>query len=72
MLKAYASYDPELGYTQGMNEITAILLRTMTNYNVTNQYQDTVRVPKNCDKNTFWILVYIMKVKGYRDSFNLP
>ena len=69
ILKAYASYDIELGYTQGMNELVGVLLMIMSNFNLTNEHADTVRLPKSCEKNTFWLLVYIMKVKGYRASF---
>jgi len=69
ILKAYAAYDPELGYTQGMNEIVGVMLMVMSNYNLSNQFQDTVQAPKSCEKNTFWILVYLMKELAYRDSF---
>ncbi len=69
ILKAYAAFDPELGYTQGMNEIVGVVLMVMSNYNPSNQYQDTLQIPKSAEKNTFWILVYLMQELKYRDSF---
>jgi len=69
ILKAYAAFDPELGYTQGMNEIVGVVLMVMSNYSASNQYQDTLQIPKSAEKNTFWILVYLMQELKYRDSF---
>jgi len=68
ILRAYANFDPELGYTQGMNSLAGLLLMVMSNYNQSEQ-KDYYQIPKSCEKNCFWIMVYIMNFKDFRQMF---
>lgn len=51
--------------------MAALILMVMANYNPSEEdkHRDTMMIPKSCEKNTFWILLYIMKEKGIRDMF---
>lgn len=66
VLKAYAVFDPEIGYTQGMNFLVGTLVyylhleRTEKDYNV---------VDMDFESDVFWILVHIMYKKDWRNLY---
>jgi len=71
ILRAYANYDTELGYTQGMNSIAGLVLMVMSRYeaNHSNHSGKHQRLSKNGERNSFWILLYLMKERDYRKCF---
>lgn len=69
LLKAYANFDPELGYTQGMNTIAAVILMVMSGFDADKRVWKKKVHTQACEKNAFWILVYIMIEMQYRRCF---
>jgi hypothetical protein len=53
VLNAYAHYDTEINYCQGLNFIVALLLKHLKN-----------------EEDSFFCLVHIMKVHGWRGCFS--
>jgi len=69
LLKAYANFDPELGYTQGMNTVAAVILMVMSGYGADQRTWKRKIHSRTCERNAFWILVYIMIERQYRRCF---
>ncbi|CAD8185718.1 unnamed protein product [Paramecium octaurelia] len=70
ILIAYANYNPELGYTQGMNIIAANLLVCYDLQSNDHQFLDDVEIfdPKR-DEMVFYIFIYIMKELKWEQVF---
>jgi len=66
ILKAYANFDPEIGYTQGMNFLAATLLHHMDLEKIEKDYNV---VESNYESEVFWVLVHIMMEKGWRHVY---
>ena len=69
ILRAYANFDPELGYTQGMHAIAATILMTMCQHDIGLEHQNSLAYVRNAEKNTFWLFIYIMNGKNWRYLF---
>jgi hypothetical protein len=63
ILTAYANFDPEIGYTQGMNFLAATLLHHMDLGKIEKDYNV---VECNFECEVFWVFVYIMREKDWR------
>ncbi|EGR28686.1 hypothetical protein IMG5_170380 [Ichthyophthirius multifiliis] len=68
ILKAYAFFDPEVGYVQGMNFIVASLLIHMNPENE-KEIKDVYIINSSYEENIFWMLVSIMQNKNLRILF---
>ncbi|CAD8119296.1 unnamed protein product [Paramecium sonneborni] len=70
ILMAYANYDPDLGYTQGMNIIAGNLLVCFDLQSNDNQFLEGVEIydPKR-DELVFYIFIYIMIEQNWRSIF---
>ena len=66
ILRAYANFDEELGYTQGMNGIAGMLLMILSLGHEEIEGQESKIKQKSIEKSVFWIFVHIMKEKGWR------
>ena len=67
ILRAYANFDPEVGYTQGMNYIVGALLLLMNPENDKATSKEYFLLDQEYEANVFWIFVFIMQNKGWRD-----
>jgi len=61
ILNAYANYDSEIGYSQGMNIVGSWILKFMRIEVDGELVYDEV--------NAFYVLVHIMKVLDYRNIY---
>jgi len=66
VLHAYANYDPEVGYTQGMNFLVGTLIYYM---HLERTEKDYYILDPDFESDVFWILVHIMQEKGWRDVY---
>ena len=68
ILRAYANYDEELGYTQGMNGIVGMMLVVLADEQGQGAHSSSANLAKHksLEKAVFWMLVHIMKEKGWR------
>ncbi|CAK81253.1 unnamed protein product (macronuclear) [Paramecium tetraurelia] len=70
ILMAYANYDPELGYTQGMNIIAANLLICYDlKTNDEKFLEDVEIIDPSRDQNVFYLFIYIMVELNWRSVF---
>ncbi|CAD8088763.1 unnamed protein product [Paramecium sonneborni] len=69
ILIAYANYDKELGYVQGLNIIVANLLVCYDLSVNDSQLNDFEIIDKDRDETVFFILLYIMKDQNWRTVF---
>lgn len=77
VLRAYANFDPEVGYTQGMNFVVGMLLYMNFSEIETNGISEKIEEEKkqeeiniSCvEEDVFWILVYIMQKKDWRNLY---
>ncbi|CAD8110295.1 unnamed protein product [Paramecium primaurelia] len=70
ILMAYANYDPELGYTQGMNIIAANLLICYDlKTNDEKFLEDVEIIDPSRDENVFYLFIYIMVELNWRSVF---
>ena len=82
VLKAYANFDREIGYTQGMNFIVAALLYCLNPDNdktssklildfffLKRFSEDYCLMDDSYEIKVFWIFVHIMHEKKWRDVF---
>eukprot|EP01016_Furgasonia_blochmanni_P035347 TRINITY_DN3905_c0_g1_i4.p1 TRINITY_DN3905_c0_g1~~TRINITY_DN3905_c0_g1_i4.p1 ORF type:complete len:386 (-),score=84.84 TRINITY_DN3905_c0_g1_i4:441-1598(-) len=67
VLKAYSNFDPEIGYTQGMNFIVAALIIFMSQQKSDKMIRDYLVIDPEFEVNVFWVLVHIMYEKNWRD-----
>lgn len=77
VLNAYAHYDPEVAYGQGMNYVTANILTYMqfaTNNDLDLFSNQTSQVPEANrstwpfdEMNSFYMLIYLMEDLGWRE-----
>lgn len=66
ILNAYANYDEEIGYSQGMNIVAAWILKFM-------RYEQIVDGQTNLvydEINSFFVIVHIMKELDYRNIYD--
>jgi hypothetical protein len=68
ILVAYSNFDPEIGYTQGMNFIVASLLIHLNPDN-DKESEDYFFMDDEFESRVFWILVHIMKEKHWELLF---
>lgn len=66
-MKAYAQFDPEVGYAQGMNIIAANILVNLNPQN-DKEFNDLEFITEY-EEQAFWILVFIMQCKEWRQFF---
>ncbi|CAD8092510.1 unnamed protein product [Paramecium sonneborni] len=69
ILIAYANYDKELGYVQGLNIIVANLLVCYDLSVNDSQLNDFEIIDKDRDETVFFIFLYIMKDRNWRTVF---
>ena len=65
---AYSNFDPEVGYTQGMNFIAASLLIYLNPYN-DKEFGEYDILDYEFESRVFWIFVHIMKEKRWELLF---
>jgi hypothetical protein len=59
VLRAYANYDKQIGYTQGMNFIVAAIYMSIIPKNYKNIEHSFGKTAPNIERITFWILIHI-------------
>jgi hypothetical protein len=72
VLMAYAHYDPEVSYCQGMNIITAWILKYTQSPIPQGNELNSYGLPTNLDYNeldSFFILLYICQEKKWREIY---
>mmetsp|Transcript_26703 Transcript_26703/g.23657 ORF Transcript_26703/g.23657 Transcript_26703/m.23657 type:complete len:111 (+) Transcript_26703:421-753(+) len=60
ILLAYSNFDPEVGYTQGMNFLVATLIYHVHLEQIEKDY---FVIDNDFEEDVFWIFVYIMDNK---------
>lgn len=63
VLKAYANYDPEIGYSQGMNVMVSWILKFMQIVNHQNKLEYD-------EENSFYLILHIMNKLECRNIFD--
>jgi len=66
VLKAYAVFDPEVGYTQGMNFLVGTLIYYMHLERIEKDYYV---LDQDFESDVFWVLVHIMYEKDWRSLY---
>jgi len=66
VLRAYAIFDPEVGYTQGMNFLVGTLIYYM---HLERTEKDYYVIDRDFESDVFWILVHILQKKGWRNLY---
>lgn len=65
ILNAYAHYDPDVGYCQGMNCLVFFILQSMQKLEFENMHE------KYNELDCFFILVHIMKKLGWSEVYEV-
>jgi len=71
VLRAYANFDKEVGYTQGANFIVGALLIILDPANYPDMKKMTKGYNFDFEEKTFWYFVYITHKKNWREIFKV-
>jgi hypothetical protein len=66
VLRAYAVFDPEVGYTQGMNFLVGTLIYYM---HLEKREKEYFVIDREFEQDIFWILVHILQKKDWRSLY---